>query len=220
MRRILWTCALFLALGALLNVIVAWGCALSIDVFEGLKIEQGSAITPEGTWYVYRYQRRGAVWFDSTHTQGGELPEGASGAPPATLVHGWSGFATPTPSAIVDMRTGDARGWPALSLWYEVRRQSYMTEGGWLEQGVRGGIETPLAPWTLGNRSFPRVMPLRPIWTGCAANTALYGVVLWLVVRGPRTVRRYDRRRRGRCLSCGYDLGHVKHDVCPECGTA
>ena len=107
-RRLLFTFAVFLASGALLNVIVAWVCALSIDVFEGLNIEQGSALTSDGgTWSAFRYQRRGAVWFDSTRTQGGVLPKGARGEAPATLVHAWSGFATPTPSVIVEMRTGD-----------------------------------------------------------------------------------------------------------------
>lgn len=35
-------------------------------------------------------------------------------------------------------------------------------------------------------------------------------------IRGP--VRRYRRRRRGRCLKCGYDLTGNVSGVCPECG--
>ncbi len=34
MRRRLLTLAIFLLLGAVVNVAVAWGCAVSIDVFK------------------------------------------------------------------------------------------------------------------------------------------------------------------------------------------
>ena len=36
-------------------------------------------------------------------------------------------------------------------------------------------------------------------------------------VRGP--LRRWRRRRGGRCLSCGYNLRDNESGVCPECGT-
>ncbi len=37
-------------------------------------------------------------------------------------------------------------------------------------------------------------------------------------VRGP--LRRWRRRRQGRCQKCGYDLAGNVTGVCPECGTA
>ncbi len=64
-----------------------------------------------------------------------------------------------------------------------------------------------------------RVLPLLPMWTGFAANTVFYAVVLWLLIPGPFVLRRVIRHRRGRCVACGYDLGHAEHDTCPECGT-
>jgi hypothetical protein len=39
---------------------------------------------------------------------------------------------------------------------------------------------------------------------------------LWLFI--PRRVRRWRRRRKGRCASCGYDLRGSAGDICPECG--
>ncbi len=57
-----------------------------------------------------------------------------------------------------------------------------------------------------------------PIWPGFAINTALYAAILWLLRFGPGTARRMIRRKRGRCINCGYDLRGAEHEVCPECG--
>ena len=43
---------------------------------------------------------------------------------------------------------------------------------------------------------------------------ALYPTIAF--IRGP--LRRWRRRRRGRCVTCGYDLTGNVSGVCPECG--
>ena len=64
-----------------------------------------------------------------------------------------------------------------------------------------------------------RTLPLSPIWPGFAVNTAFYAAPLWLLFAVmPRAVRRHLRRRRGRCLKCGYDLRGDLAGGCPECG--
>ncbi len=64
-----------------------------------------------------------------------------------------------------------------------------------------------------------RCLPIRPRWPGFAVNTIFYAAILWLLSLGPWfALRRLDRRRRGLCPACGYDLGHAQHDTCPECG--
>ena len=88
-----------------------------------------------------------------------------------------------------------------------------------LSEGTIGGIEIYNPGPTNPNRA-PCVLPLLPIWPRLAINTLLYAVSSWLVIGGPLTFRRWRRYRRGACIKCAYDLRHVDHEVCPECGTA
>jgi hypothetical protein len=68
------------------------------------------------------------------------------------------------------------------------------------------------------SRTPPRwiYFPARPIWTGMAANTALFALVPAAAFLAGGA-RRWARRRRGRCAWCGYDLRGVS-GRCPECG--
>lgn len=63
-----------------------------------------------------------------------------------------------------------------------------------------------------------RLLPIQPIWPGFAVNTIFYATILWLLIPGPFALRRFIRRKRGLCVSCGYDLSHADHEACPECG--
>ncbi len=63
-----------------------------------------------------------------------------------------------------------------------------------------------------------------PFFRYCTVNISLLIPVLltgaypiFVFIRGP--LRRYRRRRRGLCLTCGYDLEGNLSGVCPECGT-
>jgi hypothetical protein len=71
-----------------------------------------------------------------------------------------------------------------------------------------------------GYRAVDRfALPLLPIWPGFPLNTAVYGLLLFALVRGVRVSRRAVRRRRGRCERCGYDrAGLDLGAACPECG--
>ncbi|UCE61593.1 MAG: hypothetical protein JSU63_07550 [Phycisphaerales bacterium] len=53
-----------------------------------------------------------------------------------------------------------------------------------------------------------------PVWL---TSLLLVTYPLIAYIRGP--LRRWRRRRRGMCLSCGYDLTGNESGVCPECGT-
>jgi hypothetical protein len=65
--------------------------------------------------------------------------------------------------------------------------------------------------------SGDRSLPLRPLWPGFLVDTAFWGGAAFVVWSAPGFVRRGVRRRRGRCVGCGYELKGLA--VCPECGS-
>ena len=86
---------------------------------------------------------------------------------------------------------------PAISRWW----------GRWgftIQTGALAGEDPPI------NRVFLSM----PLWFPIVLF-ASYPVLAF--IRGP--LRRYLRRRKGLCLSCGYDLTGNVSGVCPECGT-
>ncbi|MEM7227350.1 MAG: hypothetical protein AAF432_00900 [Planctomycetota bacterium] len=70
-----------------------------------------------------------------------------------------------------------------------------------------------------GARGFSNsaLFPYHPMWPGLLANTALYAVLTWLVLYGPRYARRMHRVRRQRCIMCAYPT--PRGTTCSECGT-
>ena len=79
-------------------------------------------------------------------------------------------------------------------------------------------------PWEPGHLLSP-ALPLRPVWPGFAINTIVYAVIVRLFWVGAFGLRRFIRHKRGHCIKCGYDLrGHTGEnsggggEVCPECG--
>ncbi len=55
-----------------------------------------------------------------------------------------------------------------------------------------------------------------PAWLGFAVHTLFYAALLWLPIYGLFALRRFIRRRRGRCPACAYPMGDS--NVCTECG--
>jgi hypothetical protein len=65
----------------------------------------------------------------------------------------------------------------------------------------------------------PNELPCRPEVPGFLADWAVFSAAmlgsLWLM----RSAHRWTRRRRGRCVACGYDRRGLAADApCPECG--
>lgn len=109
-------------------------------------------------------------------------------------------------------------------------RHAGLRTAGWPLAAFAGGYESDLA--TGGPRHYDACMfeqpptqyhmwafiPLRPIWSGLLADTAMVASLGALLLHGPGLVRRSVRRRRGRCVRCGHTLAGAK--VCPECGAS
>ena len=105
---------------------------------------------------------------------------------------------------------------------------------GWPRPAFRGGRLSGTdedfsdGVWILPGRLFDdgleRVIPLRPIPSGLAINSAVgvvVGAMVLLIVRGLRALWCWNRDRRGRCPACGYDRrGLLDGGACPECGAS
>ncbi|MEE8154249.1 MAG: hypothetical protein V3T53_04740 [Phycisphaerales bacterium] len=232
MKRRLTKLVVFLLLGAIVNVAVAWGCAILIDLrvytqspsFSGYSVGR----TDSGhSWTVLGNERRGGAIIGSyveapgqrsmAHETRLRLAEGA----PSLRVPSWSRAAIPKFDPAVTSRQAqvvEGFGWPWLSLWvsfHEIRPSettgtTAVAVERWTGLAVSSGAKL-LDP--------PRALPLGPIWSGFAINTVFYAATLWLLALGTSAVRRVIRRKRGHCINCGYDLRGASGGggVCPEC---
>lgn len=67
-----------------------------------------------------------------------------------------------------------------------------------------------------GWRQAIAFLPLRPVWPGFVVNTILFASVFWILFATPFALRRWWRARRGLCAKCAYPIG--ASDTCTECG--
>ncbi len=223
MKRRLLIIAIFLLLGAVVNVAVAWGLAIR-PVDHPLSASQ-------------RYVRREPLTTNLTVRPGelvisqvngrviadyfpGYAPTRVDERAYRSLVPSWSAFFDRDPVleyAHLHPRvdwffTERAAGWPCLSL------------RGTRADGIRdqqiSSISSGLITW----KRLPKpgtargAIPLLPIWPGFALNTLVYAAILWLAFLGPFALRRFLRVRRGLCPKCAYPMGESA--VCTECGIA
>ena len=98
-----------------------------------------------------------------------------------------------------------AYGWPMLSMWYSVDAERDWQTGTVLARTSSGAFS-----------DFE--FPLRVLGTGFAIDSAFYAATWFVLLSAPGMLRRYVRRRRGRCIKCGYDLRGNLSQGCPECG--
>jgi hypothetical protein len=122
------------------------------------------------------------------------------------------------PTALVQLPTSPndrlvhvvTAGWPLTCLTGERHTIGVSTRQHGLAEPPRAVRELNVKP--------RRVLPLRPLWLGLVVDTALYAAAVWMAVPGSLLLRSTLRRRRGQCSACGYNLRHVDHRACPECG--
>ena len=129
----------------------------------------------------------------------------------------WGEFAGDDPlPAQTDLGCDVGYGWPFVAAWYQVRGQSRGNLA--LTEKLRHGHRFSGIPTARGDLRC-RIIPLRPVWSGLAANTGIFAGAWLLAILIPTAVRRAMRRRRGRCYHCGYDLRATPPgSPCPECG--
>ncbi|MEE8154284.1 MAG: hypothetical protein V3T53_04920 [Phycisphaerales bacterium] len=228
MKRRLFKLAVFLLLGAILNVAVAWGFALSVDLgvhkafrigarriavfhrdleetdFDGWKLMRRAA---PGGRVVAVVPEKATAPRDSADPD--DVPADAASAYRRLCKYTDRPVNWPPGSwkSLVDQ----SRGWPMLAMCCQCEYNSYIPGTTF----VVNGIEIDDGQTVIGEAI---VLPLRPIWPGFAINTLFYAAILWSLTLGPFAARRRIRRKRGHCIKCGYDLRGAEHEACPECG--
>ncbi len=217
----------FLLLGAIINIAVAWTIALTIDFVTIEKHITARELSPTSSWTVSKWEAFGSEQFISYrrkapfpigHPSVGSLLTMSDILPP------WGDFDTISKDyadadhGVVDVWHVEGRGWPYRSMWgtygllTEAALQTYTISS----EGRRGMLVTDVPAWK--TTGMPRLIPMIPIWSGFAANTSCYAFMLWLPYALSCFLCRVVRRLRGRCPRCGYDLRGAAHAACPECG--
>ena len=211
---------MFLLLGMLVNVAVAWSCALWMPVTSSavldkdqcaqLGLRSHNLLRADSSFgYV---QFKPVMYPTDREWKSKEMRR-------IVVANGGFTFAidfTPSfPKQAQELPGIDEvrAGWPAPSL---MSQQRQITPFGPHPIGsFNNGIFQPV--WTHQFGPIPgRRIPLRPMWLGFAINTVFYAVILWSLTLGPFTARRMIRLKRGRCIKCGYDLRETSSG-CPEC---
>ncbi|MEE8154336.1 MAG: hypothetical protein V3T53_05190 [Phycisphaerales bacterium] len=204
MKRRLTKLVVFLLLGAVVNVAVAWGAGVSNDLYTALTT-RGQTVNDERLgWLEARNDGTASTRLTSWHIP--LIDDPTLPAAPEVMPY-WSKMQPP----YQDWRIM-AHGWPLRTLWYDMNALWKKAPG----SIAGGGFRMPVL-WYHHRFSKP-ALPLRPIWPGFAINTIFYAVVLWLLTLAPLTARRLIRRKRGACIRCGYDLRGDFSAGCPECG--
>jgi len=204
-RRCLLKLALFLVLGAIVNVAAAWGCTCNekagitreitpSEIRDMMSVQ--SVVDWDDHWPIVaeserRFGLQRVAAYDADDRYGGDpskLPLPQYRRPPFLI---WVNA-----------------GWPlhALNAQYGFEQDSV--------NGRPNMRTTSASSIQLASRRFP----VRPLWPGFAINTVFYAVVLWLLFAAPFALRRRRRIRRGLCPKCAYPVG--TSDVCTECGAA
>lgn len=202
---------LLLIAGAIVNVAVAWACALPDLSLEG------------GDW-LYRNPRQDGppvlVVFRgfghervSTRNLRHELGELAKSY---RARQWWPRTTWPEDSSL----WYQASGWPFLSMMAHRITHVERRPDGTLADTYKGSWGVPIDNgWfqRLIGSEDRKVLPLKPMWRGMIGNTLFYAGLLWLPFCGAPALRRAVRVRRGLCPRCAYPVGNGER--CSECGT-
>ncbi len=207
--------AICLLLGAVVNVAVAWGCAILAELPSPLSpTDTDEPQWPRNVpahWPPIRNDLEGTAFGLHVHQSGANLVPDDNGSVARSESY-WSYV----------YRVG----WPILTLQWGIWSEAQLSpDGSKITERFDG--HPPDTAWHVGlkppdllipqpNDQWKR-LPIRPAtWLGLSTNTLFYAAILWLLIGGLFVLRRFLRLRRGLCPKCAYPMGESA--VCTECG--
>ena len=192
MKRATVRIVLFLLLGAIINVGVAWGCVVAVPIAlrpAEITIREVSADYQQVQCVQRAFGRTRETW-------------GERFALPVVIDSGSPFGQRPAVSS------WERTGWPMRALYCSTSAHelAYTTDAGEvLAAGSEGEIDDgiELGPERFAVPSSPllvttwRALPLRPLWPGFAVNTIIYAALSWVFFASASQARRYIRRKCG-----------------------
>ena len=239
MKKHLRTILLFLILGSILNIAVAWGLAIAINIYQVQDQYGSDLISVNSIENVYRTVRIRKIagikhlelyWsvFHGSSINGPSMPA-------SRILSSWGSLTHSPPEQIWSTQTilvkyeALASGWPKTAFLCDliVKRDSDLNNN---DIGLRGGFLAPLPEWTIPSplgwrtKNHARFIPYHPILSGVMVNTLFYALILWILFPGRYLLRSWRRIQKGLCRKCGYIVSvnavHPKASPnCTECGT-
>lgn len=197
------------------------GLALATACTLGLRTETNalegsprfSGTDSRGLWYG-RVERVPGVWEltlsrpDARRAHGTEVP--LSELPLPIGAHAVVAEFQKTKAQRPYIRNRLGWGWPVACIHADrefVLLTGQQVEGMWFYR-QRTGPE----PWFAGG------VPILPLWSGLALDTAAWGGLVWGGMAAYSMMRRRWLFRKQRCPSCGYPFGEHRFPRCSECG--
>ena len=185
----------YISVGVIINLVVAWGCAMLLPL--------------EGDWPTYRNSwasgERAEAYLRRMLREITQAPEDH----PILYSDSERGFGWTRSSTDLGHVYGGgivSAGWPLRTLH------------GAVLIGPAGREDYVHALLLPAGSSDRKLLPLHPLWLGTITNTFLYAGILWFCARRIAAGRRVARLRRGLCPGCGYPIG--ESPTCSECGGA
>jgi hypothetical protein len=206
---------LVLLAGAIINVAVAWGCALYSPWWFAKSWAMSSAWNDSWfAWWRANYPFPHVV----------ELPRAPFSmsvirATGIEIAHISNGAATSQmPPYVTAWRVQCGMPFASLtgSRWsysHENLPEFKDCEGRFIEFAGRRTWRAEI-DWILNGG---RIVPFKPLWPGFAINTIFYAAIVFALFAVPGAIKRWRRIKRGLCVRCAYPLG--TSGVCSECGT-
>lgn len=239
MRRTLTQTGIFVLLGAVANVVFAWGVPSLVHERWERPLEEvggGRRLDAKNRRFA-TIEYRGVAMTLVDSCQSSAMPTNWSTdyKPPRWVE-------TPYACDGYDIWDVDARALELKTYPDPFPSEIHVAWGGygWPWRAFRGGFIHTRPLYRGGTEAVPAVekhregflevdglaeligtIPIRAIWPGLIGNSLAWAAILWFIWWSPAALRRLIRRRRGRCAHCGYDRrGLDGPTCCPECGNS